>query len=115
MKINRYLLLFFGYLLYSLVAVVAKYSAIYPFFSLASLTSYAIVLSMLVLYAFIWQISLQSFSLSLAYMCRGSLVILAMFWSKVIFKESITTRNLVGAGFVIIGIILFTGNQEQAL
>jgi drug/metabolite transporter (DMT)-like permease len=112
-KASEYLILFFGFVLYSLVAVVARHSASYPLFSIASCLSYAIVLGMLVVYAAFWQISLKRFSLSFAYMCRGSLVVLAMLWSSLLFAEIVTVRKILGACIVIIGIVLFAWRREE--
>ncbi len=113
-RASGYLILFFGFVLYSLVAVVARYSASYPLFSVGSVISYGVVLAMLVVYAVFWQISLRRFSLSFAYMCRGSLVVLAMLWSGLLFSEMLTGRKIIGACLVIIGILLFAWKREEA-
>lgn len=115
MKINRFVLLFSGYLLYSLVAVVAKSSAAFSLNSAASLIRYLLGLCMLVVYALLWQISLKRMSLSLAFMCKGSLVVFALFWSQLIFRETLTLFNVLGVILVIAGIVLFSTGKGQAV
>lgn len=115
MKINRYLILFSGFLLYSLASVVAKSSAGHPLLSGTSILRFFLVLIILGSYAALWQISLKMSKLSMAYMCRGSLVILAMLWANLLFHETITRNNVIGALLVISGIIMFAYNSKPEL
>ena len=58
----------------------------------------------LVLYAILWQQVLKHFDLTVAMANKGSVVIISMLWSVLIFHEKITLFNVIGAIIIFIGI-----------
>ena len=67
----------------------------------------AIVVTMLGVYAVIWQQVLKRIELTTAYMFKGISLIFVLMFSALIFNETITVWNVVGAGLIIGGIVLF--------
>lgn len=56
------------------------------------------------IYAFIWQQVLKKFSLVTAISSKGIIVILNLIWSVLIFQETVTLCNILGAFIIIFGI-----------
>lgn len=59
------------------------------------------------IYALLWQQVIARMPLSTAYMFKGTSLIFVLLFSVLLFGEAITLNNVVGAGIIIIGIILF--------
>ena len=112
MRRNRFLILFTGFLIYSLVSVVTKSTAGRELFSTYTLSRYLVVLILLIVYSVLWQISLRNLDLSVAYMGKGSVIIFGMIWAVVFFKEAITVFNIIGAGLILGGIALFSLEKQ---
>lgn len=58
----------------------------------------------LLLFTVIWQLLLTKFDLSFIYLFKGTTVLWGMVFAKIIFNESITACNLLGAIIIVIGI-----------
>ncbi len=102
-KIKDYGQLYIAFLVYSFVSVFAKIASIQEnFFKTLFFMGTEIVL--LGVYALIWQQVLKRFSLVVAMSNKGVTVIFSLVWSIIIFKESITLWNVVGAALIILGI-----------
>ncbi len=103
--IKRYLMLYGAFFVYSGVAVCSKLAAgqqlllkVVLFLGLETL--------FLALYAVIWQQALKHFSLVHAMASKGVVVIVNLLWSVLLFSESITSFNVIGACIIISGIWL---------
>lgn len=59
-------------------------------------------------YALLWQQVIARMPLSTAYMFKGTSLIFVLLFSALLFGESITLNNVLGAAIIIIGIILFS-------
>ncbi len=59
------------------------------------------------LYAILWQQIITRMELSVAYMFKGTSLIFVLLLSALIFGEAITPQNIVGAMFIIVGIVMF--------
>ena len=58
-------------------------------------------------YALLWQQVIARMTLSTAYMFKGTSLIFVLMFSVLLFGESITLNNVIGAVIIIIGIVLF--------
>lgn len=101
----KILLLHINVFFFSLSGVFSKLAAqnfgnyqFYLFFSLLLLNC--------IIYAVFWQINLKHFSVSFAYLNRSVYIIWTMLWAFLCFREQISLTNYVGAGLIIIGIIV---------
>ena len=102
-NIKKYILLYGAFFIYSLVAVCSKYASMQStFIKICFFLGLEIVF--LGLYAIIWQQVLKNFSLVTAMASKGSVVILNLLWSVLLFSEKITLFNVIGAAVIIFGI-----------
>lgn len=58
------------------------------------------------IYAILWQQILKHISLTTAFMFKSITVLYGMLFAAMLFKEHITTNNMVGALMIITGIII---------
>lgn len=68
---------------------------------------------LLVVYAFFWQIILKYVDLSLAYLCKATVIFWGMVWSVLFFYENITWNNIVGVIIIFIGMVMVMVNQDE--
>jgi multidrug transporter EmrE-like cation transporter len=107
-----YLLLHAGFLVYSLNTVFAKLAGRQDLFSLDFFIYYFIYMSILFVYALIWQIVLKNFKLSTAFANRGVCVIWGMMWGSLIFGELLTPGKIIAAALILSGIIVLGKANE---
>lgn len=109
-KIIKYLQLYMCFFIYSFALVFSKlaaqqtaliYSIMYIFLEVVILGIYAVV----------WQQILKKFPLVVAMTNKGSTVIFSLLWAVMIFNETITVVNILGAFLIIIGIGLVSWNE----
>ena len=101
-----------SFLLYSFVGTVSKTAAnqgmFTPYFFMYAL----LVLTILAVYALMWQQVLKRFTLAKAYPNKGVVVIWNLLWAVVFFKEVITISNIIGSAVIIIGIALVSADEN---
>ena len=95
------------YLFYSTVSIVTKFTSLQEFLSLKYFLGLAIVVAILGIYAVIWQQVLKRIELTTAYMFKGTSLIFVLLFSVLIFNETITLWNIVGAALIVGGIVWF--------
>ena len=105
-KLNNYLLLYSGIIIYSFSSVMSKVAAGYTFFSWKFFFFYGLALFFLGIYALLWQQILKRFSLIMAYSNRPLVTILGMIWGWLFFGESVTPQMILGSAVIIVGIRL---------
>ena len=105
-KLNNYLLLYSGIIIYSLSSVMSKTAAGHSVSSWKFFVFYGLALSFLGVYALLWQQILKCFSLITAYSNRPLVTILGMVWGWLFFGESVTPQMILGSAVIIIGIRL---------
>ena len=111
-RIKTLLVLHILLLFYSLADLASKYAAGFDLLSIGFIVCYALVLVILVVYAFGWQQVIKRMPLTSAYANRGITVVWGIFWGAVFFAELITLFKVIGAVMIIAGIVLFS--QEEA-
>lgn len=95
------------YLFYSTVSLATKFTSLQEFLSLKYFLGLAIVVAMLGVYAIIWQQVLKRIELTTAYMFKGTSLVFVLLFSALIFNETITVWNIVGASLIVGGIVWF--------
>lgn len=110
---NRHLLLVVlllhgSLLMYSFSGVFSKMASGFGFLSLEFCFCYGGLLLILGLYAIFWQQIIKRIPLTLAYANKAVTVIWGMIWGIVFFGESISATKVVGAVIVIVGVILYS-------
>ena len=114
-KQNRKYLIYLHILLvvYSLSAVCSKLASVEKFLSFKFCLLYGLVLFLLALYALCWQQIIKHLPLTFAYANKAVTVVWAIIWGLLIFKEKLTAGKVIGAVFVIGGIMLYALNDTQ--
>lgn len=102
------LLLHGSLLLYSFSGVFSKMASVFDYLSIEFCFCYGGLILILGLYAIIWQQIIKRIPLTLAYANKAVTVIWGMIWGIVFFCESISATKLIGAVIVIVGVILYS-------
>ncbi len=106
--IKNYILLYACYWIYSVSAICAKLASGQHKPS-AVLLFIGLEICCLGIYAVVWQQVLKRFALVTAMSGKGIVVIFNLVWSVILFRETITVNNLIGAVIIIWGIwMVFT-------
>ena len=106
---NKYFLLLHTLLIiYSLGGICSKKASAESFLSLEFLLYYLLLLLTLVVYALVWQQIIKVLPLSTAFANKAVTVVWGLVWGKLLFNENITAGKLIGIGFIVAGIVLFS-------
>ena len=89
--------------LYTVSDIAAKFASGYEFMSWGFIVCYGIEILILGIYAVLWQQILKKADISTAYANRSIAIFYSMVWAALIFKESITVKNLCGVVLVFFG------------
>lgn len=108
---KKYLALYLTFFLYSIIAVLEKFLSGIDLFSGRFIIFYGVQFSLLFLYAILWQRVLKKFSLTTAYINKGSVFIFNGIWAYVLFNETFTVKEIIGIILIIVGIIYI--NKES--
>lgn len=114
-SIKKYIQLHLVILIYTLSSVCSKLVAESinsdGLFSLKTIVFLGILFLSLAVYAVFWQQIIKKVDLTVAYVNKGVTILWTLFWSVILFNETITINSLIGALIVIAGIVVV--NYEQ--
>lgn len=102
----NYLIIQVAVAIYSFSGVAGKLASRNPFLSLPFIMFYAVEIACLGVYAIMWQQIVKRHDLSVAYVNRSLGLLWSLMWSALLFRETITVNNLIGAIIIISGVIL---------
>lgn len=105
-QLSNIFLLLFAFIIYSSTSIFMKLASYEDVLSYKFFMFYSMAVIVLGIYAIIWQIVLKRIPLTIAFMSKSITIVFAMLIARFIFSENISINNIIGAGFVIIGIIL---------
>ena len=91
----------------------SKLAARQPFLSLAFVLLYGAMLLALVVYALGWQQVIKHLPLTTAYANKAVTVVWGIVLGALLFDESVTPRQLLGAAVIIAGIVLFVQADQK--
>lgn len=114
MKIIWYISLVLINMLYACVSIFTKLASQQEFMSWNYMLSLIGAVSVMGLYAVLWQQVLKRIELSVAYMFKGTSIIFVVLLAYLLFGEQITWNNILGAVIIIIGIVLFAYNPKSS-
>ncbi len=100
-------------LLYASVSVCTKAASGGAFLSWQYVGGIAGAVALLGIYAIWWQQLLKRIQLATAYMFKGTSIVFVLLLSALLFGESITWFNVLGANLIIIGIILYSQEDKE--
>ncbi len=75
------------------------------FFAISTIGYLVLAVGILGVYALAWQVILGRVDLSIAYINKGTVVIWVLVWAILFFGESINIFNIIGAIFILGGLI----------
>ena len=94
-------------LIYACTSVFTKFSSQHQFLSLHYVLWLVGAVGVMGVYALLWQQVIKRMPIAEAYMFKGTSLIFVLLLSVLVFGESITINNVVGAAFIIVGIVLY--------
>lgn len=95
-------------MVYSMSGVMSKLAAGEDFFSPRFLMLYAGMIALLGLYAIGWQQILKRLPLTTAFSNKAVTIVWGIVWGVMFFAESVTLGKVIGALFIIAGVVLFS-------
>lgn len=104
---KRYVALVGVNLIYACTSICTKMASRQEMLSWPYLFWIAGAIGVMGVYALLWQQVIARMPLSTAYMFKGTSLIFVLMISALLFGESITLNNVIGAVIIIIGIIFF--------
>ena len=99
--------------IYAGSSVCSKLAARQPFLSLAFVLLYGGMLLALVVYALGWQQVIKHLPLTTAYANKAVTVVWGIVLGALLFGESVTPRQLLGAAVIMVGIVLFVRADQK--
>ena len=99
--------------IYSLVSILNKLSAGYPFKSLQYLGLFASMIFVLFVYAILWQQVIKKFKISVAYCNKSVTIIWATIYAVFIFGEKITLKMMIGILMIVAGVIVISFKNSR--
>ena len=94
-------------LIYACTSICTKMASRQEMLSWSYLFWIAGAIGVMGVYALLWQQVIARMPISTAYMFKGTSLIFVLLFSALLFGESITLNNVIGAVIIIFGIILF--------
>ena len=110
-----FLLLHIILIIYSFSGICSKKAALESFLSFDFLLYYLLVFLILVIYALGWQQIIKVLPLSTAFANKAITVVWGLVWGKILFNENITAGKLIGIGFIVAGIVLFSYSGKSVI
>lgn len=112
-QIKDILMLQIVFFIYSINSVVAKFASAQEPFSLNFILLYGLELCVLGVYAILWQQLIKRMELSVAYSNKAVVLLWAMFFGALLFKEQITLTKVAGILLVIAGIVVLNSEEVK--
>ena len=112
-QIKDILMLQIVFFIYSINSVVAKFASAQEPFSLNFILLYGLELCVLGIYAILWQQLIKRMELSVAYSNKAVVLLWAMVFGALLFKEQITLTKVAGILLVIVGIVVLNSEEVK--
>jgi hypothetical protein len=112
-QIKDILMLQIVFFIYSINSVVAKFASAQEPFSLNFILLYGLELCVLGVYALLWQQLIKRMELSVAYSNKAVVLLWAMVFGALLFKEQITLTKVAGILLVIVGIVVLNSEEVK--
>lgn len=109
--IYRSCLLLIAFLVYSGTSIFSKKTSTCKFLSVSYLLYFIGVIVSMGVYAILWQKILSFMPLNKAFLFKSVTLIMVLLISYFVFNETITTNNLIGASFVITGLVILAWKE----
>lgn len=107
----KYLILALTFLIYTFTSIFTKLASLQEPLSVAYLGCFAGAIAVLGLYAILWQKVLSFMPLNKAFLCKSVTLILGLLVAHFVFSEAITLYNILGAAFIVGGLVVLSCKQ----
>ena len=101
-------------MVYSTSGICSKLAAGEAFLSPRFCLYYAVIIVLLGVYAIGWQQIIKRLPLTTAFANKAVTVVWGIVWGAAFFQEAITLKKLLGAAFIVIGVILYAGSDASS-
>ena len=98
---------------YSVSGVLSKMASKTHFLDLDFCLYYCGLIILLGIYAIVWQQIIKKLPLTVAFANKAITVVWGIVWGMVLFEETISIGQLVGASLIMIGIVLYSRDIEE--
>ena len=99
-------------IIYTLSSVTAKLASGKELFSFSFFMFYGLEIVILGVYALLWQQMIKKFELSIAYANRAMALLWSAIWAIVLFKDSLSIKQIIGIAIVILGTIVVNSDKK---
>lgn len=103
---GKVLIILLAFVIYSCSSIFSKFASLHEFLSLPYLGFFACVVVALGIYAILWQKVLSYMELNKAFLCKSITILFILAFSVILFDETLTINNLIGAAFIICGLVI---------
>ena len=100
-------------IIYTISSVVAKFATGTALFSFSFFLFYGLELLVLGVYALLWQQMIKKFDLSIAYANRAMALLWSGVWAVVLFKDTLSVKQIIGILIVIAGTIVVNMDNKK--
>lgn len=107
-KIKTIFALHLMLMIYSMSGICSKKAAGISFLSKEFCLYYGIIIALLGFYAIGWQQIIKRLSLTTAFANKAVTVVWGIIWGLLFFHEAITIGKVIGAIFVIMGVVIYS-------
>lgn len=94
-------------MVYSVSGILSKLAAGTEFFSMHFILLYAGMIALLGVYAIGWQQVLKRMPLTAAFANKAVTIVWGIVWGLLFFSEPVTLAKIIGALFIIAGVVLY--------
>ena len=106
-KLSTYLVLHILLAAYSCSGIFSKLAAKAEFLSINFFLYYGAIILILGVYAIAWQQIIKRLPLTTAFANKAVTIVWGIVWGALFFNESITAGKIIGALFVVAGVVLY--------
>lgn len=110
-KLYNTLLVSTTFLIYTLSGIFTKFASMQEPMSIPYIAYLAAAILVLGTYAVLWQKVLSFMPLNKAFLCKSITLILGLLVAHFVFAEVITLYNIIGASFIICGLVALSWKQ----
>lgn len=103
---TSFLLMYISFFVYSLSGILSKIASQQAFFSPLYILCFCGIITVLAVYAVIWQQILKMIPLSVAMANKPIVLVFSILWAVLIFKENISIKTIAGIVLILCGIFI---------
>ena len=98
--------------IYSISGIFSKSAANVQFLGLEFCLYYTGIILILGIYAVVWQQIIKRMPLTVAFANKAVTVIWGIVWGILLFNETVTIGQLIGAAVIVAGIVIYSTDKE---